>query len=374
MALITLIGANWDDIPRFVRMLALLTLTMGTQALALRLYLKGHDSQAIAMFFLGNLFYGASIILIAQIYHLGEHMPDGIFWWALGSLPFALLLKNRWLMLFSLLLALLWFFLEMNMGFFPTLFPLFLLASVYVLLQERSSTLLFLTMVSSALFWFESLLSYLWSTDQYYFDISEEHVFVSIALFIFLYGVSHWLHARAEPKAKDYGAVLSLWTLRFSLITLLVMGFDDPWRGLLHASWSHQLTMWPIVVLLMAAALWLVWQVKHWQSLMVVTLCSLIAMLAVVLNQQTSVAIYFHIITNIALICSGIMLIFQGIQRGTSHYFFLGIATILLTALMRYIDLIGDYIGASILFMLLAFVLLGAARFWKSHSQKEGTA
>ena len=33
------------------------------------------------LFFLGNLFYGASIILVAQIYHLGEHMPDGVFWW-----------------------------------------------------------------------------------------------------------------------------------------------------------------------------------------------------------------------------------------------------------------------------------------------------
>ena len=40
---------------------------------------------ATGLFFLGNIFYGASIILIAQIYHLGEYMPDGVFWWDTGS-------------------------------------------------------------------------------------------------------------------------------------------------------------------------------------------------------------------------------------------------------------------------------------------------
>ncbi len=90
LALITLIGGNWEDIPRAVRMGGLILLTLGgTQGFALKKRLDGHGHAATWLFFLGNLFYGASIILIAQIYHLGEHMPDGIFWWALGCLPIA---------------------------------------------------------------------------------------------------------------------------------------------------------------------------------------------------------------------------------------------------------------------------------------------
>ncbi|MDX8393314.1 MAG: DUF2157 domain-containing protein [Mariprofundales bacterium] len=374
LALITLIGANWDDIPRFARMLALLILTMGTHGLALWLYLKGKESQGIAIFFLGNIFYGASIILIAQIYHLGEHMPDGIFWWALGSLPFALLLRNSWLMIFSLLMSLLWFFLEIEMGFFPTLFPIFLLASAYVLIKNRNNALLFLTMIASSLIWIEGLFSYAWSTKQYYLHISEEHFFVSIALFIFLYAVSHYLHASENSTAKDYGTALSLWILRFFLITLLVLSFESLWKELLYSNWSHQLSMWPIIIILLGTATWLGWRVKHWQSLLAMSLCSLLVMIAVVLDHNVFDAIYFQIITNIALICSGITLILRGIQQGISHYFFLGIFTILLTGFMRYVDLIGDYIGASILFMLLAFILLGAARFWKAHSQQAGVA
>lgn len=369
LALITLLSANWEEIPRAVRMGGLLTITMATHALALRFYLEGKEPRAVALFFLGNLFYGASIILIAQIYHLGEHMPDGVFWWALGSLPFALLLRNQWLMLFSLLLALLWFMMEYSMGFPSHLFPLFLIAALVVLIKGQTSTLLFLMTVVSIVLWFEALLSQLWSLHDDRFDLYEEHLFISISLFIFAYAVSLFLHARDSSKSKDYGALLSLWSLRFALLFLLVMGFESPWKELIRSDWLHQSSMWPLMALLLSASLWFGWKAGHVQTLLVVSFCSVATMLAVVLSNDSFHAIYFQIITNVSLISVGIWLILQGVQQGVSHYFFLGIATILLTASMRYIDLIGDYIGASILFMLLAFLLIGAARFWKSQQQ-----
>ena len=133
LALITVIGANWDEIPRAARMAGLLALTAGTHALALHHHRLGRASLATGLFVLGNLFYGASIILVAQIYHLGEHMPDGVFWWALGSLPFAVLLCSPWLTLMSGLLALIWLYLEYTTGFLSAtfvtfVFPLFLAA------------------------------------------------------------------------------------------------------------------------------------------------------------------------------------------------------------------------------------------------------
>ena len=66
-----------------------------------------------------------------------------------------------------------------------------------------------------------------------------------------------------------------------------------------------------------------------------------------------------------------VWLIISGISKGISHYFFLGVASILITALLRYADLIGDYIGGALLFMFFAALLLGAARFWKKHRAGE---
>ena len=93
----------------------------------------------------------------------------------------------------------------------------------------------------------------------------------------------------------------------------------------------------------------------------------LISLIAVLLSGNTAYAIYFQVVYNLALVITGVWLIIKGIQKGMSHYFFLGVVSILLTAFMRYIDLIGDYIGGSLLFMVCAVLLLSAAKYWKNY-------
>ena len=376
LSLITIIGANWDAIPRGVRMAGLLVLTAGTHGLAMRMHLSGRTSSAVGLFFLGNLFYGASIILIAQIYHLGEHMPDGVFLWAFGSLPFAVLLCNAWLTLFSGLLALLWLYLEFRTGFLGPVFlaaafPLFLAAEAYVLVRARASTLLFLMFVASLILWFETLLSVVWMDDRGRLEVSAEHVFVGVALFMLAHAASHWLSAREEEKAKDYGVVLSLWTLRFALLWMLVLSFEAPWAGLLRSDWSHQTSMSLIVAGLAVIALWVGSKTARLPNLLALVVLCGAPMIAVVATRNEGVAVYFQVLDNVALIAAGIWLIVGGTVRGVSHYYFLGVATILLTAFMRYVDLVGDYLYSAVLFLGLAVLLLGAARYWKVHRSRE---
>ncbi len=99
LAVITILGANWDDIPRAVRMSGLIIITALTHVFAIKKLTSHNEQTATGLFLLANIFYGASIILIAQLYHLGEHMPDGVFWWALGCLPIGILLSNTWITL-----------------------------------------------------------------------------------------------------------------------------------------------------------------------------------------------------------------------------------------------------------------------------------
>ena len=373
LSLITLIGANWDDIPRALRMSGLIALTMAVQGFALRKYLTGDSDVAAGYFLLGNLFYGASIILIAQIYHLGEHMPDGVFWWALGCLPFAILIKSPWVTLQSLLLAMTWFFLEADMGFYPALFPLFILGSLYVLYTGKQSIILFLAVIASIGVWIEYTLGVLWRDDAY-FDVQAEHLPVSVALFILAYTISHWLNQKQSPTAKDYGAVLGVWSLRFGLIFLLVMSFKESWRVLFYASWTHQYSMLFITLGLSLVTLLLAYRINKLNPVVYIISVFLVSLLLILVVDNRDYVIYFQIIYNLLLITTGVWLIIRGFNSGISHYFFLGVASILLTAFMRYIDLIGDYIGGSLLFMTMAIVLLGAARYWKNNKLKEGEA
>ena len=383
LALITVIGANWDAIPREVRMAGLLALTAGTHGLALRHHLSDRTSLATGLFVLGNLFYGASIILVAQIYHLGEHMPDGAFWWALGSLPFAVLLRSPWLALMSGLLALNWLYLEhkawlLDATFLSFAFPVFLAVELYVLARARASALLFLTFVASLILWFQTVLVTIWMEERSRSVWSAEHVFVGAALLIVAHAAGHWLNARDGAKARDYGALLSIWTLRFALVGMLVMSFELPWERLITAQWNHQASMWIVVAALAAAALWLGSKSGTLTPILLLAALAGGTMAAVVVtgahadraNLEVHAAV-FQVLDNVALVAAGIWLIVRATATGASHLFFLGVATILLTAFMRYVDLIGDYIGGAVLFMAFAALLLGAARYWKRRPRPE---
>ena len=287
LSLITLIGANWDAIPRAARMVGLLVLTAGTHGVATHLHLSGKARPAVALFLLGNLFYGASIILIAQIYHLGEHIPDGVFVWALGSLPFAVVLCNAWLTLLSGLLALTWFVLEFRTGFlsatfFVSAFPLFLVAESYVLTKGRANPLLFLVFVASLVLWFETALALMWADGGGRLEYTSEHAFVAAALFILAYSVGRRLDMQDSAKARDHGTVLSLWSLRFALLLLIVLSFDAPWEQVLSADWDHQTSMWIIIAAVVAAALWIGWKSASRWLLFGMTVESGTTMIAVV--------------------------------------------------------------------------------------------
>ncbi|MEH6550615.1 MAG: DUF2157 domain-containing protein [Pseudomonadales bacterium] len=373
LSLITLLGANWDDIPRAVRMWGLIAATVGVQVYGLRIHQKGDVDRASLLFVLGNFIYGAAIILIAQTYHLGEHMPDGIFWWALGCLPFAVWLKHPVLMVQALALGLLWFFVEYGQNFYPTLFPVFIAAGVYGLYYGKRNLMVFMLVIFSIGFWVEASLAALWR-DGRHLDLHAEHLLVTIAMFIFAYGLSQSMAKLDTVTAKDYAAVLAVWSLRFGLVLLFVLGFDEPWEELLSAKWQHLSSMAVISGLFLCAGLWLAQRAGKLFPLSYIVAVFVISTAAVLGIRDSDYDFVFQVGANITMVVLGVSLILRGIQQGISHYFFLGICVILLTAFARYVDLIGDYLGGSALFLVFAIVLLAAARYWKHHKTLEEAA
>lgn len=107
LAVLLVIGFNWEGLPREAKLAIVL---IGVTAIhALGLYLRQRQRMpglGEVVTFLGCLGYGAGIWLVAQAYHLNAHYPDGLWWWAVGVLPFALLLDSLLLhTLFAGLLA-----------------------------------------------------------------------------------------------------------------------------------------------------------------------------------------------------------------------------------------------------------------------------
>ncbi|MBW1792477.1 MAG: DUF2157 domain-containing protein, partial [Deltaproteobacteria bacterium] len=321
----------------------------------------------------GGLFYGASIMLIAQIYHIGEHYPDGIFWWAMGVLPVAALLESVLIMMLAMGLAFTWFFVESSLNFYPTLFPVFLVALVWFLGRGRQSNILFLALIAGLGLWAENTLAWFMS-DKPGFQLGAENVALGVGLFVLFHGLSKWLLEKKKNMLADYGTLLGLWVLRFNIITLLIFSFKEPWQALIKTEWHMARLAITLSLLLSVLALWLVYQArKSMVSTVAFALVLNISLWAVMLVGDRAYGILFQFADNILLVGVGIWLIVRGIHSSISHYFYAGVLAILATGLLRYVDLVGDYIGASILFAILAAILLLAAKYWKNHHDKAGT-
>lgn len=367
IAVILLISSNWDDIPRAVRMAVLVGITAGVHFFGLYSY-EQSPQKGTVLFFLGSLLYGASIILIAQMYHLGEHMPDGVFWWAVGILPFVWLSKSNWLMMLPLALSALWFGMEQDMGFYQVGFIFFILFAFYGAFKWQSNMLAFIASIISAVYWIEGT-----AYGVFRLDIEELWI-IAAGIIVGLYGIAVFLAQNKSPRYQAYSALLQPWCLRFIIFTTFLLTFKFTWRSLI--TYDHAFTLPAVGIGLVAASIGFAFSLYKKRVMPVAAWFALfsITVLTAFLAKGGLSPMIMTIIFNIVFIGIAVYLIIEGVDKGITHYFFLGVLSVLAIAFARYISLIGDYIGSAILFMVLAGVLLAAAKYWRKQQIKQGEA
>lgn len=85
------VAANWQEIPRLVRLVGILTLIAGCFFPALLLERRGMPRGVDAAVTLGTLCFGAGVALVGQMYHLPADWPAGAMLIAIGGLVAAAL-------------------------------------------------------------------------------------------------------------------------------------------------------------------------------------------------------------------------------------------------------------------------------------------
>ncbi len=111
--IITYFAANWSEIPKITKLILLFSAMYASFAIA-GYFLRPGKSPLLgqALLVLGVIIFGANIMLIAQIYHIDEHYPNGVLFWALGGLLTAYLLKSHAVLVLTIALSVLWTSLE----------------------------------------------------------------------------------------------------------------------------------------------------------------------------------------------------------------------------------------------------------------------
>ena len=96
--LIALLASNWDDFPRWVRLLLALGPLAATQGVSWWVLGKGEAAkrwQQEAAALVQTLAVGAAMAIVSQIYNLPGTWADLVFWWCVVSVPLAWVLRSQ---------------------------------------------------------------------------------------------------------------------------------------------------------------------------------------------------------------------------------------------------------------------------------------
>ncbi len=107
-AAMTFVAANWHDIPKLGRVGILIAALWASYAAAAWLKARGWSAFFEAAVALGCGIFGANIMLIAQMYHIDRHYPDGVMVWGAGTLIAAVLSRSTAAAIFGFGLLALW--------------------------------------------------------------------------------------------------------------------------------------------------------------------------------------------------------------------------------------------------------------------------
>jgi uncharacterized membrane protein len=107
-AAMSFVAANWQDMPRIARLGLLLAGLWGCYGLAGGLRARDLEGFSHAAILAGVGMFGASIMLVAQMYHIDGNPPDAVLTWAVGALLAGVLLQSNPALALAILLVGLW--------------------------------------------------------------------------------------------------------------------------------------------------------------------------------------------------------------------------------------------------------------------------
>lgn len=356
LAFFTLVGAYWEEIPRMGR----LVIIFGVLALlnfgGVYYLKKGKDKLGTATLFLGNFCYGAAIALIAQIYNISDEPSGGVLLWSVGAMALSFASNKALLVAQSLVFATIWFVLKGMGGEFAYEFIVFIALGAYML-YKSDSAFLAIVLLADIFFYIVSLCARISGFDEFYdyYDLifrapmaatlPLSYALLLVALFNTLAG----FRDRLAHLVKGFGKYLGIITLIVCLIAyangdIYELEEDKFWfaKAFFYSSFGKVFAVFGI------ASIALFFKEKNKSGL-------LLGLILFALPFVFSLGVgYANIFFSLANIIVAAVLIKNGELT-------LGLCMIFLVAVVRYFELIGDYLGATALFIVFAFVVLAVA-------------
>jgi len=387
---------QWNSLSATVRLAAIFVGLGASQALAVLLWRNPTRRLAAEVAFVLNaMLYGAAIVLVAQVFRLGGHWPDALFWWTVGVLPVALCLDS--LAVHVVLAGVLgvWAGGEVigfpYRGSFWGLFPngaytLVPIAALGLLWSYRRGSKWGVNLYVTLLGWWIVVQAFSWGQYVWHNDRAGLY-FIAITAPILLVLAEN--HRRGSPFARPYHVVGGILTLA----ALVPMTFYD--FHAYHSWWYYgarsydalAATLAVLCVIVVGAALlflirpWTAAEARrgswdrlrelaqrHWAPLAVSLGSVAMAFWWLILPEELPLPP--TLLGNALLVLLAVWLLMVGLREERGGLFAWGVCCLLVWAISRMVDVV-DYsseiavFGAAALLLVCGGALFGLALLWR---------
>ena len=381
--IITFFAANWSEMSKLSK-LGVLFGSMWTAYIAAYYLIeeRGYPYLGQAILLLGVILFGSNIMLIAQIYHIESHYPNGVLIWSIGGMLVAYLMGSQPSMIASTGLAILWTSME-SFGFNQTFhwpFLMVLAASLPVIVRLQWKHAMHVALAGLLIWSWQSFMHMAGYTDWAKGSaLYLMQIYFASYLGLFILGMVMETYKDMEPLSsivRRYGAFAAL--ASFHSLTYPDLGAGGRWgREVLHGTSTYRWFSLTVVALV-GAVLLADWHrqrsgfeerpsyLKWGQAL----LGMVSVLLLVNIFASSTYGGFMAILFNLIFFAGLVWLIYAGMHgddRGIVNMAFLFFA---LTVLARYFDTFWSLMNRSFFFMAGGALLIGGGYYMEKQRRR----
>lgn len=368
VGIILFFSSNWPMIPKIAKLALLLGGLWASYGIAGYLLTQKKDSPPLRWFsqlliLLGVVIFGTNIFLIAQIYHIDAHFPNGLLLWSLGAWLVALLLHHQPSIVLSLILALIWsesesqYFLRSIHWWFA---PIFLL-NILPILKEKWDFALHIAFITLIL-WLTNNILWL----NYPFYGSDQPNYFSFYFGLCSLGaLTVWALSLAwQDKQKVFAfATLQYYAIFFCLLNLFYLTFPTVLKATIFIPTFYASVTVSFALLLCLAYAWFYVRMKR----MTIVSAHLLVIGGLLVTALVILLILNHFFLHYSLLAVGFNFLFIGFvlwfialgyELREVIYINLAFLFFALFVVARYFDVFWDLLNRSFFFMGGGLILL----------------
>jgi uncharacterized membrane protein len=378
LGIITFVAANWQDLPRTVKVVLLLSLFIGVNVSGFYLWRRSLGVQqrlGEGLLLLGALILGANMGLMGQLFHISGPFFELLLVWGIGVLAMAYSLRLTSLGVLSIILVSLgywnfWgnavFSLEEFSWLYLLKHYLPLLAGIMFvpLAYWCRSRWIFGLAAALVVFSLETKLGFFRPSANWLLAIA----FALPPALLWGYDDSLWLSRRRQPQARTVTFAPLARSLAFIFLGVLFFLYSFHWLWNSYRSASKLEFPWLLldILILSGLAIYQWWRLamqartpqanpqENWTTLFVGGLIAIASLVAFWHTEITPIPELATLIFNVLLLLLGVSFIRQGLARGERNPFLEGIALLTLRILGWFL-----LANTGLLFKALIFVLCG---------------